>query len=190
MQKEVERENLTRMTCYAYRYRLGRADAYLLWYTSEVGEETGADGVVLDDAGRLLSFCSLADLRGCAAHHNLRLAPEVNAEPLDLDAVQSWLGAARKRTVNCPVFLDAWNLFSDLASAVQGVQAHIDDQAEGGLYDKLFWGSRLPALTPPGPHRAPLWTKSEVGRLQNVLNRGLRLFQDRLAAPVAKEGLR
>lgn len=121
------------MTYYPYWYRLDGADAYLIWYTDEnavtypngVGDnderDSGEpDGVLLDKAGRLLTFCSLADLHSAANRRGLSAEPEANPAPLDLDMVQRWLGAARKTTVDCQTFLEAWNLFSDLASAVQG----------------------------------------------------------------------
>ncbi len=164
-----------------YWYRLRSTDAYLIWYTDAAGEGAEADGILLDDAGRLLTFLSLDALQGCADSRGLSVDPEMNTDPLDLDTVAHWLGATRKTTVDCPIFLNAWNLFSDLASAVQGHLAHIDDQAEERIYDKLFWGSNLPALTPPGKHYTPVWTKSEVGRLRNVLNKGMQLFQGRLS---------
>ncbi len=167
------------MTYLPYWYRLSGADAYLIWYTEEAGEDAGYDGVLLDDAGRLLTFQSLAALQADADRRGLSVEMEGNAEPLDLESVLRWLGAARKRTVDCPAFLSAWNLFSDLASAVQGKQAHIDNLAEGRIYEKLFWGSNLPAMTPPGKRDTPSWTKSEVGRLRNVLNRGMQLFLGR-----------
>jgi hypothetical protein len=164
-----------------YWYRLTRADAYLIWYTDTAGEGSKSDGVLLDDAGRLPTFQSLAELQAYASGRDLSVDAEMNTEPLDLDTVAHWLGAARKTTVDCPTFLAAWNLFSDLASAVQGRPAHIDDQTEDRIYDKLFWGSNLPAMTPPGKHYTPTWTKSEVGRLRSVLNNGMQLFQGRLS---------
>lgn len=167
------------MTYFLYWYRLSRTDAYLIWYTDDASAGAKADGVLLDDAGRLLTFPALGDLQNHAERRGLVVDLQTNGEPLDLDHVQRWLGAAHKTTVDCQVFLEAWNLFSDIASAVQGKQAHIDDQKESRIYEKLFWGNNLPALTPPGKHYAPVWTKSEVGRLRSVLNRGMQLFWGR-----------
>ena len=156
------------------------ADGYFLWHTDESPSGSQPDGVLLDEAGRLLTFTSLADLQGFAHRRGLSLDSNVNAEPLDLDAVQRWLGAARRTTVDCQEFLNAWNLFSDFASTVDGKLRHIDDQKEVRIYDKLFWGNNLPALTPPGKEYVPLWTRSEVARLRNVLNKGMQLFLSRL----------
>lgn len=168
-------------TYYPYWFRLDNADGYLLWYTDDSTDSAECDGVLLDGQGRLLTFCHLAELHDCAVRLGLSVEPEVNPEPLDLDVVQRWLEAASKSMVDCETFLEAWNLFSDLAATVQGGLAHIDERNEDSIYNKLFWGNNLPALTPPGKHYKPTWTKSEVGRLRKVLRRGMRLFPDRLA---------
>ena len=176
------------MTYYPYWYRLDKADFYLLWCTDISDDGTDPDGVVLNETGFILTFRHVDDLRAEAARRSLLVEPDVNQEPLDLDAVKRWLASARKTTVDCETFLNAWNLFSDLASTVQGGPVHIDGQREGRIYDKLFWGTNIPVLTPPGKHYNPIWSKSEVGRMRNVLGAGMRLFRDRLGPVMATVG--
>ncbi|MGI4789410.1 MAG: hypothetical protein ACRYFS_11245 [Janthinobacterium lividum] len=173
------------MTYYPYWYRLDSADAYLLWYTDVSPDGVDPDGVVLDEAGFILTFRHVDDLRQEAARRGLPVEPRVDPEPLDLDAIALWLATARKTNVDCETFLNAWNLFSDLASTIQGGPAHIDGQREGQIYHKLFWGNNLPVVTPPGKHYDPLWSKSDVGKMRNVLGVGMRLFRDRLGPDVA-----
>ncbi len=168
------------MTDYPYLYRLSDADAYLVWRSDESEDGNEPDCVLLNSLGRLLTFRSPADLGVYAKRCGLTISPNVNEKPLDLDVVQRWLDSPRKTTVDCETFLNAWNLFSDLASTVLGVRSHIDNQKECRIYNKLFWGNNLPALTPPGKHYEPIWTKSEVGRMRNVLIKGLSLFRERL----------
>lgn len=169
------------MMYYPYWCHLDGADAYFLWFTGDAADGSGPDGILLDEAEHVVTFRRLDDLRDYASHRGLSVA-EVNPQPLDLDAVERWLAAARKTTVDCVTFLNAWNLFSDLASAVRGGPAHIDDRREGRIYDKLFWGNNLPALTPRGKHYTPIWSKSEVGRMRNVLAKGMLLLRDRLCS--------
>ena len=118
----------------------------------------------------------------------MTVVPEANAQPLDLDIVERWLATARKTNVDCETFLNAWNLFSDLATTVQGRTAHVDGQRESRIYDKLFWGNNISVLTPPGKHYQPIWSKSEVGRMRNVLATGMLLFRTRLGAEVTAVG--
>ena len=175
-------------TYYSYRYRLAGADAYLIWFTDDSDDGTEPDGVLLDGDGLIVTFRHMDNLQDHAASHGLTVVPKTNAEPLDLDIVEQWLATARKTNVDCETFLNAWNLFSDLATTTQGRTAHIDGQREGRIYDKLFWGNNLPALTPPGKHYEPIWSKSEVGRMRNVLTTGMLLFHARLGADTAAVG--
>ena len=168
------------MTYYSYEHRLAGADAYLIWFTDDSDDGTEPDGVLLDKEGLMVTFHHMDNLQDYARHRGLTVGPEANAEPLDLDVVERWLVKARKTNVDCGTFLNAWNLFSDLATTVQGRTAHIDGQREGRIYNKLFWGNNLPALTPPGKHYEPIWSKSEVGRMRNVLTTGMLLFRARL----------
>lgn len=176
------------MTYYPYWYHLDKADFYLLWCTDISDDGTDPDGVVLDETGFILTFRHVDDLRAEAARRGFRVEPGMNQEPLDLDALERWLASARKTTVDCETFLNAWNLFSDLATTVQGRTAHTDGQREGRIYDKLFWGNNLPALTPPGKHYEPIWSKSEVGKMRNVLKKGTGLFRARLGPDATAAG--
>lgn len=143
---------------------------------------------LLDGEGFMVTFRHLNDLQDYAACRRLTVVPDANAEPLDLDVVERWLEAARKTTVDCGTFLNAWNLFSDLATTFQGRTAHIDGQREDRIYNKLFWGNNLPALTPPGKHYEPTWSKSEVDRMRNVLAKGMGLFRARLGPDTTAVG--
>lgn len=41
------------------------------------------------------------------------------------------------------------------------------------MYDKLFWGSNIPAVTPAGQKFNPDWSASEIAALARVLSSGL-----------------
>lgn len=45
-------------------------------------------------------------------------------------------------------------------------------------------------MTPPGKHYEPIWTKSEVDRLRNVLNKGMQIFKNRLPEQTEAEAAR
>jgi len=49
------------------------------------------------------------------------------------------------------------------------------------VYEKLFWGNNLPAVTPKGFHFDPEWSPDEIAGLATVLRAGLKLFKSRLA---------
>jgi len=47
------------------------------------------------------------------------------------------------------------------------------DSRNGDLYRKLFRANNLPAMTPPGAEYYPVWTRTEVDALAQVLRLGI-----------------
>jgi hypothetical protein len=131
-----------------------------------------ADAVVLGDAGVIQTFGSEADARQ-AAH--AAMSPEAPAH-YDLDALEAWCKST-DTVHSCSELLDAWNLFGDLPRA-ESVFAKADSGATP-LYDKLFHGCNLPAMTEPGEHYTPTWSASELAQLKRALLLGLAEFRAR-----------
>lgn len=156
---------------YRLLYALDGRRAFLIWSSND------SDGVVVEE-GLVVSFSSEDALRAFAARHRLALVEE---EPIlhDLDAVQAWVSCPRSETVSCSVALAAWNLFGDIARSLPSAGAGFSevDRAEDRVYDKLFFGNNLPAVTPVGERYDPAWSAEEVAALARVLERGLRLFR-------------
>jgi hypothetical protein len=96
--------------------------------------------------------------------------------PIDLDALARWLSAPTPEAIDCVLFLNAWNLFAEVASAT-GATIEPDRDANLGVYDKLFWGRNIEPMTPPGEHYEPAWDDEEVTQLADVLGHGLRLVR-------------
>ena len=160
-------------TYFVLWYRLHQTDAYLIWYSND------QDGVIIDESSHIPTFHDQASLRRYASALGLAVSDE---EPLlhDLDRVSQWLAHPGPQTIDCPLLFGAWNLFLDVASSVAD-QAFIQRQAAlDHIYNKLFWGSNLPAMTPPGEHYTPAWKKREVALLWQTLDTGLKLFQAHL----------
>jgi hypothetical protein len=128
--------------------------------------------VVLKD-GIVPLFRTLRDLKVFASTEGLALEDEDPDDFLlvNLDTVAHWLKLKqmkRSRRVDCPVFLNAWNLFEDFSHTVganfdpnKGPLGPFDDLSNAGtkedldkgrtdkIYAKIFWGNNLPSLTPP-----------------------------------------
>jgi len=88
-----------------------------------------------------------------------------------------WLLSRNGNTVDCCNFLDAWSLFADLSRSVAG-QFDTDRALTNKIYDKIFWGNNLPAVTPDGEHSVPVWTNDELNILGKILDDGLSLFRN------------
>lgn len=159
---------------YPLWFRLNRRHQYIIWYHND------HDGIVLTDSSLLPSFTSLEAMEKWAKDKKIRVQYETDLAPLDLDSVQDWLKHPRKETVDCVVFLEAWNLFIDLASSLQKRNTIKDDPENNRIYDKLFYGNNLPVITPTGKFHEPVWSNSEIARINRILHRGIRLLKSRL----------
>jgi len=153
-------------------YRLRGQERFLIWISDDT------DSVAVNAEGLLLSFPSLAILKQHADANGWPLEPE---EPRrhDLDVIARWV-ILDDASVNCVETLNAWNLFSDVANSVSSPSKKsfeaLDSQLGRSVYDKLFWGNNLPAMTPVGEHFVPTWSHQELRYLAALLSSGLELF--------------
>jgi hypothetical protein len=160
--------------------RIGHGERHLLWFSDE--DRDDLDQLLLDDDGQLVAFGDGQALRAYAAARSFPIAERGPAR-YDLDALAGWLQQPTAAGVRCRAFLDAWNLFIDLRSTLTGRNAIRDPDGAGAVYDQLFHGSNLPAMTSArGEPFVPQWTDADLAALVRVLGGGLQLFRSRLAA--------
>lgn len=163
---------------YPCRYRFRQAERLLIWFTNDV------DGVFADDQFKIPTFPTIEALRsafpslvdGCLA-----LAPAILH---DLDFVESRCRSTKSPAVDCGSFLAAWNLLADVARSVgdSGFPFLESDRALDHEYEKLFFGSNLPAITPPGQCFKPSWIDDEFEAIRCHFRLGLELFEQSLYA--------
>ena len=144
----------------------------MIWYSNE------EDGLITSPDGRIPSFSK--DEALVAYAENLRISLSDETPVLhDLDVVTAWTNDPSPNNVDCVELLAAWNLFGDLARSIPLGSESLFACKEGSLdkiYDKLFWGNNLPAMTPEGEHFDAIWTKDEVVTLSDLMSCGLELF--------------
>ena len=156
---------------YLCSVRLDGAEKIFFWDSGD-----GApDQIVLDDAGMVLAFPSEPAAReACrSTEHVLSSEP---ATHYDFDAIRAWC-ASTAAVPDCAMLLNAWNLLGDLPHAENlfaGANVRAND-----VYDKLFLGCNLPAVTPPGEQYVPTWNASEIADLKRLLLLGLAEFRAR-----------
>jgi hypothetical protein len=152
-------------------YRLGAEDRYLIWISNE------KDSVVAEGGGLVPTFKHIDSVQAYSEVNQYSLERE---EPVlhDLDWVAAWTKAP-DAPVDCRKALAAWNLFSDMAKSVneRGIAFNQLDSQFPSIYDKLFWGSNLPSMTPSGRHYEPEWSQDELATLAEVLSAGLAMFE-------------
>jgi hypothetical protein len=155
---------------YSFSYRLDGQIQYLIWFTDE------DDGVYLDADATVPSFSKQEELYeyAQAAGISVDLAESVL---LDLDTVSEWLVDRTADTVDCVVLLNAWNLFDDVSRSLGGT-FDANRERTGDIYNKLFWGNNIPAMTPEGQSFHPTWTQIELDIMREVLRSGFALFNN------------
>lgn len=143
---------------------------YLIWYSND------PDGLIVNQRGQVMDFPNVSDLDAFGLENHLSIHEGMT--PFDLDLIANWVERPAEAQIDCERFLNAWNLFGDLAASVgEAGQAftEFDDCVE--TYDKLFHGNNVPALTSPGKEFTPQWTKGDIQELLKVFNAGLALFR-------------
>lgn len=156
-------------TYYHLLYQLNGTIGYLIWFSND------KDSVVLQPDGLGTCFSSLLHAHTYATAHQLGVQEETPVLH-DLDLIARWLQCILSADVDCKAFLNAWNLFDNVAVSV-GATFRPDDTETYTVYEKLFWGSNLPVLTPPGEHYIPVWSDDELLLLRATLANGLALFR-------------
>lgn len=149
---------------FAVRYRLDGSERYFIWYTDD------QDGVLLADAGRLATFSTLSAVEQFLSLRDLALEPE-QSDIYDFDQLDSWVAQPKAETIDCVVMLNVWNLLTDilrsLSLPMRGAKESLD------IYDKLFWGSNIPAVTPEGRKFIPNWSAGEIEAIARIFSSGL-----------------
>lgn len=164
---------------YACAFRYAGLDEYLIWYSND------CDGVHLESDGYVPAFGSIDRLSNYAKIHDL--APLTIGDPVmhDLDSVERFTRDDSSLHVDCNETLSAWNLFGDFARSLgpSGSLFLAHDQAADRLYDKIFHGCNLPAMTPERQEFLPAWRSDEIESIREVLRVGFSLFRSAITPP-------
>ena len=163
-------------THYPYPVVLDDRVIYILWATDEAPHDYEPDEVVLNESGDMPVFADIYALRSFAERHGLAMADDWESHPLRLDVVDDWLRNPSD-DIDCPTFLNTWNLFSDLATSLNGRRSHIDDRQYMDIYDKVFFGNNLPPVTPPGEYYVPAWSDDEIAVFVELFSEWLAKFR-------------
>ena len=150
---------------YKLWYRLDGSDYYLIWYTAEV------DGVFVDSEGRVPVFRHEASLEHYVVERCIKFTPgELILH--NLDEITHWLEAEFEKSLDCECILNAWNMFDDVFVSI-GKTFSSKSELEASIYDKVFYGSNLPAITPEGQRYDPVWTFAEIRFIRKAMELGI-----------------
>jgi hypothetical protein len=151
--------------------RLGGTDRIFLWESGDA-----PDRIVVNDVGLIPTFPS-EDAAREAGQSGERVVSSERPPLYDFDAIQGWC-ESNADVLDCSALMNAWNMLGDLPHR-ESLFTGADTRANH-IYEKLFIGCNLPAVTPPGEHFAPTWSASETADLKRLLLLGLAEFRARV----------
>lgn len=156
---------------YKFVFVFDSKEYYCIWYTGE------KDGFVTD-GDKLKCFHDYDQLQIYALDNNIVICDD--GSQLSMDVARAW-NERNEKKVDCRYFLHFWNMMSDLSSSVkESFYGDIKNNTLNKIYDKLFWGSNLPSVTPEEKEYIPIWSKEELDELNKVVKDGLRLINSYL----------
>lgn len=145
---------------------------FCVWYCADT------DGLLVAE-GKLMVFASEDSAQEYLNAQFPACEKTTESEPFDFAQMQL--------TVNHGVALDPcyiltmWNLIEDIAVSlsVPFVGKKRTEQIDT-IYDKLFFGNNLPAVNLSGKIYAPVFTRAERKKLDEILRDGLKIIQNAL----------
>lgn len=138
-----------------------------IWFSGE------KDGFI-SEGGKIKDFCNFDQLHSYALENNIEIIDE--GSELSVDFAQKW-DFTKEKVINCKYFLHFWNMISDLSYSVnENFYGDKKNRTLNKIYDKLFYGNNLPAITPEGKEYIPIWSKKEIDELNKVVKDGLRIM--------------
>jgi len=159
----IRRKPAAQMYPYTLKFR-GRRTT-LLWCSGRRG-----DVFFVEHTGKLLTARSLTELKRLL-RGRLDVHWKEHAE-LDLDsfwrAVQGLRAGRASAQTTCRTLLNGWNFTEDLLRTLgakregRGFRTHLLNRC----YDKVFFGSNLPSVTPKSKRYQPIWTREEITALR------------------------
>ncbi len=151
---------------YLIRFKILQETYYAIWYTDDI------DGVLLDKDGMLRSFPTKEEAMAFAREEGLL----INTKEDEFLLSSAILRKKNIRKINCSLFLNYWNLFSDIAHSMNC--KFIGDSREEHIrhiYEKLFYGCNILLKENEEPYR-PKWSKKEKCLIASVMKNGFKIL--------------
>jgi hypothetical protein len=154
---------------YPFLFVINKKEYYCVWYCDD------KDGF-LTDRNKIMVFDSEKLLLDYCKDNNI----QINEDELtcfSLDNALNWL-EEKKFDIDSDYFLNFWNHISDLAYSVgENFYGDSKEAQINKVYDKLFFGNNLPAITPENKKYYPTWDLSEINLLVKIVHDGIRIIK-------------
>lgn len=149
---------------YLVRFKILQKEYYTFWYTDDI------DGFLLDINGMLTYFSEKKEAIKFAREKGFLL------DTNELIISSSSLRKIKTAKINCNLFLNYWNIFSDVAHSINC--QFIGDSKNKliqHIYEKLFYGCNLLIKEGEEPYK-PKWSKKERHWIAIVMKNGFKVL--------------
>lgn len=149
------------------RFIYKQKEHYSIWFNEE------QDGFITENE-KITVFPNMTQLEKYC--NKQKLTVEDGISEYDLDRLHFWIGEVTPN-IDVVFILNFWNIFMDIAVSVNKPFMGNEEQ-NGGVYRKLFYGNNLPSINRSGEPYIPEWSESEVIQIKCVMENGSELFRE------------
>lgn len=149
------------------RFIYKQREYYSIWFDDE------RDGFITENE-RIITFPNKAQLKKHCSKQ--KLAVEESISEYDLDKLDYWISEVDP-TIDAVFILNFWNIFMDVSASVDKPFMG-DEEQNGEVYRKLFYGNNLPSINRSGELYIPEWSENEVIQIKCVMENGSELFRE------------
>lgn len=154
---------------YLVQFKILQKEYDTFWYTDDV------DGFMMDTDNTLKSFPTKEQAVAFADKEGLMLDTEAFLVSTSI------LKDMNIREINCKLYLNYWNIFSDVANSIN--EQFLGDSRNGTIrhiYEKLFYGCNI-LVKKDEEHYIPKWSKSERRWIARVIKNGFQIVSKGLS---------
>ena len=151
------------MNHYLCEFTLEQRTYFVIWCSDQT------DMLLRTKTGTIAIFPDVSSANQDAQNQRYKLEIETIAR-YNFDEIDNWCSSPNEKTLNHSDMLNAWNMLEDAFRGCK-VEAEFSSRSKTAnhIYEKLFYGNNLPAITPEGQHFTPTWTVGELEELSSVL---------------------
>lgn len=156
------------MSRYPYCYIYKGKKTFLVWQTKKDEQ----DSFKLDSNNCLISSETEDELRKLLGNESKHIK-WLEGAAIDFDnfwkALKNLKVDRASSEKTCKILLDGWNFIEDLAHTISLTEElkKLRSPLLNKVYEKLFYGNNLPAITPEGKSYSPLWLQEEIFLFRN-----------------------
>ncbi len=149
---------------------------YSIWCQYDGSDESKKDKVMLED-NKVLTFTEKSDLIRYAERVGITIIEDEEFRN-DIHVMKRF--RYRRRKKDCIYLINIWNMVSDINYSLgRKTFAECRNSDVDNIYDKMFYGLNLPAITPEGEEWLPTFTNREeklINELYKCFLRTLRKY--------------